>query len=168
MPALRSVRLVITDVDGVLTTGVVPSDASGARLGFVSARDGLGVVLALHAGLEIAIVTGARSAALRARAEELGVRHVRDGVRDKAECVAALQRELGCARAATLYVGDDLNDLGALRAAGVAVAPADAVPEVRAAAHWVTHAAGGAGVLREIVDTVLRAQGTWERVATDL
>jgi YrbI family 3-deoxy-D-manno-octulosonate 8-phosphate phosphatase len=166
--ALAGVRLLVTDVDGVLTTGVVPYDASGGRMGFFSARDGMGVTLALRAGLEFGIVSGARSTALRTRAAELGVRHVRDGAADKGAAVAALQRELGCRRDATLYVGDDLNDLPAFAVAGVRVAVADAAVEVRAAADWVTRAAGGRGALREIVDAVLRAQGAWERVVTEL
>jgi 3-deoxy-D-manno-octulosonate 8-phosphate phosphatase (KDO 8-P phosphatase) len=166
--ALTGVRLVVTDVDGVLTTGVVPFDAAGGRMGFFSARDGMGVTLALHAGLHVAIVTGARSAALRTRAAELGVRHVHEGAADKGAAVRALQHALGCPRAATLYVGDDVNDLPAFAAAGVRVAVADAALEVRAAADWVTVAAGGHGALREIVDAVLRAQGAWERVVGEL
>jgi len=160
---LAAIRLVVTDVDGVLTSGLVALDAAGGRMGFFSVRDGMGVTLGLHAGLEFAVVSGARSPALRARAAELGLRHVHEGVADKGACVVALQRELGCDRTATLYVGDDVNDLSAFRAAGVAVAVADAAPEVRAAADWVTRSPGGAGALREVVDAVLRAHGTWER-----
>ena len=137
-------------------------------MGFFSARDGLGVTLARHAGLEIAVLSGATSGALRGRAAELGIRFVREGERDKAAGVAALLRSTGCERAACLYLGDDLNDLPAFRAAGVAVAVADAVPELRARADWVTRAAGGQGALREVIDAVLQAQGVRQRAVDEL
>jgi 3-deoxy-D-manno-octulosonate 8-phosphate phosphatase (KDO 8-P phosphatase) len=166
--ALRAVRLVITDVDGVLTSGLIPMDGAGRRMGFFSARDGMGATLAHQAGLHVAILSGARSEALRARAQDLGIRWVREGESDKASGVRALCVAAGCDPQECLYLGDDLNDIPAFRTAGVAVAVADAVPELRALAHWVTHATGGAGAFREVVDTVLRAQGTWERTVTEL
>ncbi len=166
--ALQRVRLVVTDVDGVLTSGVIPIDAEGRRMGFFSARDGMGVALARAAGLDIAVLSGAVSGALRGRAAELGIRHVYEGARDKALGIDMILRDTGHSRAETLYVGDDLNDLPAFRSVGVAVAVADAVPELRARAHWVTRAAGGAGALREIIDAVLRSQGTWERTVEAL
>jgi YrbI family 3-deoxy-D-manno-octulosonate 8-phosphate phosphatase len=166
--ALERIRLVACDVDGVLTQGVVPYDALGARMGFFSARDGMAVTLCLHAGIAFAIVSGARSAALRTRAAELGVQHVHEGVRDKGACVAALQEQLGIPAAASLYIGDDVNDLGAFARVGMAVAVADAALEVRAAAHWVTRAAGGQGAVREVVDALLHARGAWTRVVGEL
>jgi len=165
---LRAVRLVITDVDGVLTSGLIPMDAAGRRMGFFSARDGMGATLAHQAGLHVAILSGARSEALRARAEDLGIRWVREGETDKAAGVRALCAAVGCEPQASLYLGDDLNDIPAFRAAGIAVAVADAVPELRALAHWVTQAGGGAGAFREVVDALLHAQGTWERVVGEL
>lgn len=165
---LAAVRLVITDVDGVLTSGVIPMDGEGRRMAFFSARDGMGATLALQAGLQVAILSGAQSAALRARAADLGIRWVREGESDKGAGVRALCEAAGCSPPQCLYLGDDLNDIPAFRAAGIAVAVADAVPELRALAHWVTQAPGGAGAFREVVDTVLRAQGTWERAVTDL
>ena len=165
---LERIRLVASDVDGVLTNGVVPYDAGGARMGFFSARDGMAVTLCVQAGIEFAIVSGARSQALRARAGELGVRHVREGIRDKGACVATLLQDLGIAPAASLYIGDDVNDLAAFARVGVRVAVADAALEVRAAADWVTRAAGGQGAVREVVDAVLRAQGIWDRVVGEL
>lgn len=165
---LRDIRLVITDVDGVLTSGLIAMDAEGRRMGFFSARDGMGATLALQAGLQVAILSGARSEALRARANDLGVRFVREGETDKAAGVRALCAAAGCEPREAAYLGDDLNDIPAFRVAGIAVAVADAVPELRAMADWVTSAPGGAGAFREVVDTVLRAQGTWERAVTGL
>jgi 3-deoxy-D-manno-octulosonate 8-phosphate phosphatase (KDO 8-P phosphatase) len=167
-PELERIRLIASDVDGVLTSGIVPFDAEGGRMGFFSARDGMAVTLCLQAGIEFAIVSGARSQALVARARELGVRHLYEGVRDKGACLTALQAELGIARDATLFIGDDVNDLSAFAAAGIGVAVADAALEVRAGAGWVTRAGGGAGAVREVVDAVLRARGVWDRVVEEL
>jgi len=168
IPALRRCRLVATDVDGVLTRGTVALDAEGRRMGFFSARDGMGVTVALHAGLEVALVSGARSTALRARARELGIRHVLDGVRDKRMAVGGLLGMLGIAPEEALFVGDDLNDLQAFAAVGIRVAVADAAPELRARADWVTERRGGEGALREVVEGVLRVQERWESVVHEL
>lgn len=165
---LEAVRLLISDVDGVLTSGVIPLDAAGGRMGFFSARDGMGVTLAQQAGLQVALLSGARSAAVQARARDLGIRWVREGESDKGAGVRSLCEAAGAALHECLYLGDDLNDLPAFRAAGIAVAVADAVPELRARAHWVTRAAGGGGAFREVVDAVLHAQGTWERAVAEL
>jgi 3-deoxy-D-manno-octulosonate 8-phosphate phosphatase (KDO 8-P phosphatase) len=98
----------------------------------------------------------------RLRAEELGVARVLQCARDKRRALGALAGELGLARDEVLYVGDDLNDLPAFEAAGLCVAVADAAPEVRARADWVTAAPGGRGAVREVIEGVLRAQGRWE------
>lgn len=163
MPDLGRIQLVLSDVDGVLTNGLVILDDAGRRLGTFSVRDGLAVDLARAAGLQVGLVTGAASGAVRARAAELGIRLLRDGVGDKAEAVRELLREAAVEPVAALFLGDDLNDLAAFGAVGVSVAVADAVPEVRARAEWVTRAAGGQGALREVVEAVLRARGDWER-----
>ena len=165
---LRGIRLLVSDADGVLTNGTVALDAEGRRVGLFSVRDGMGVQLALHAGLEVAIVSGAVSPALRARAAELRIRHLRDGVQHKDRAVRDLLREMGLEREQALMIGDDLNDLPAFRAVGVAVAVADAVPDVRRRAHFVTRRPGGAGALREVVELVLRAQGRWDPLLQDL
>jgi 3-deoxy-D-manno-octulosonate 8-phosphate phosphatase (KDO 8-P phosphatase) len=165
---LTGIRLLASDVDGVLTPGTIALDAEGRRLGLFSARDGMGVTLALQAGLEVALVSGADAPAVRARAAELGIRHVRAGVGDKGQALRQLCSELGVPSSAALFVGDDLNDLPAFRAVGVRVAVADAVPEVRGRADWVTAARGGAGAFREIVETVLRAQGLYARTVAAL
>jgi 3-deoxy-D-manno-octulosonate 8-phosphate phosphatase (KDO 8-P phosphatase) len=127
----------------------------------------MAVTVALAAGLEVALVSGAVSQAVRARAADLGIRHVRDGVPDKSAAVRALCRELGVAQEATLFIGDDLNDLAAFAAAGVRVAVADAAPELVACADWVTEHRGGEGAFREVVEAVLRAQGRWDAVVRE-
>jgi 3-deoxy-D-manno-octulosonate 8-phosphate phosphatase (KDO 8-P phosphatase) len=165
---LREVRLVATDVDGVLTRGTVALDAEGRRMAFFSARDGMGVTLALRAGLEVALVSGARSVAVDARARELGIRHVRQDVGDKGVALRDLMSALGLPRRAALFIGDDLNDLPAFGAVGLRVAVADAAPELRARADWITSTAGGEGALREVVEAVLRAQERWEALVRDL
>jgi 3-deoxy-D-manno-octulosonate 8-phosphate phosphatase (KDO 8-P phosphatase) len=165
---LHQIRLLASDVDGVLTRGTIALDAAGNRLVLFSARDGMGVTLALRAGLEVALVSGADAPALRARAAELGIRHLCVGVADKGAAMRALCAATGLAAAQTLFVGDDLNDLPAFRAAGVRVAVADAVPELQAQADWVTSKSGGMGAFREIVDAVLRAQGRYATVVEAL
>ena len=162
------IRLLVADADGVLTNGTIALDADGRRLGFFSVRDGMGVHLALHAGLEVAVVSGAVSPALRARAGELGIRHLCLGVQHKDRAVRELLRATGLGPEQALMIGDDLNDLPAFHAVGVAVAVADAVSEVRRSAHHVTRARGGAVALREVVELVLRAQGSWDRVLNEL
>ena len=159
-------RLLAMDVDGVLTDGTVSwaVDTSGGLLelkGF-NVKDGLGISLALAAGLEVAWITGRRSAIVEKRAAELGVRHVMQWARNKRQVLEELTGSLGLAREQVLYIGDDLNDLPAFAAAGVRVAVADAVAEVRAAADWVTEAHGGSGAVREVVERVLREQGRWD------
>ena len=165
---LAGIRLLASDVDGVLTPGTILLDAEGKRLALFSARDGMGVTLALHAGLEVALVSGADAPAVRARAAELGIRHLCAGVSDKGAALAQLCVRTGVEPAAVLFLGDDLNDLPAFRAVGVRVAVADAAPELRAHADWVTCHRGGAGAFREVVDAVLRAQGRYAATVTSL
>jgi 3-deoxy-D-manno-octulosonate 8-phosphate phosphatase (KDO 8-P phosphatase) len=165
---LRPVRLLCCDVDGVLTRGNIPLDAEGRRGAEFSVRDGMGATLGLAGGLDIALVSGATSTAVRARAVELRIRHVLDGVADKGVAVRELLARLGTPRQAALFMGDDLNDLAGFAAVGVRVAVADAVPELRARADWVTERRGGEGALREVVEGVLRAQGRWEQLVSEL
>jgi 3-deoxy-D-manno-octulosonate 8-phosphate phosphatase (KDO 8-P phosphatase) len=160
----RRVALVVMDVDGVLTDGRMVLSEGGDELKAFHTRDGIAVELARRAGLRTAMITGENSAAAKARGAKLGVDAVRVGVRRKGECVEALRGELGVEADAVAFIGDDLLDLPALQTAGFAIAVADAVAEVKAAAHLVTRAAGGAGALREAVEFILRAQGAWSAV----
>lgn len=154
----RRVRLLVLDVDGVLTDGRLFLSASGEELKVFHVRDGSGLVAIQRAGLTVAIVSGRDSPAVTRRARELGIRHVIQGVADKAAELRSLAHELGVSSEEIACVGDDTPDLPMLRLAGLAVAVADAHPALQPEVHWVTKAAGGRGAVREICDLLLSAR----------
>ena len=159
----RRVKLLILDVDGVLTDGRMTLTERGDELKSFHTHDGMGVNLARRAGIKIALVTGEKSEIGRMRGIKLGVEEIVLGARRKADTLEEIRAKLGVAAAEVAFMGDDLLDIPALERAGLAVAPANAVPEVRAVVDVVTRAAGGAGAVRECVELILRAQGVWER-----
>jgi 3-deoxy-D-manno-octulosonate 8-phosphate phosphatase (KDO 8-P phosphatase) len=154
----RHVRLLVLDVDGVMTDGRLFLSASGEEFKVFHVRDGAGLVAVQRAGITVAIISGRSSAAVAHRAEELGIGHVRQGVTDKGEELEQLQAELGIAAGETACVGDDTPDMPLLRSAGLAIGVADAHPTLLGAAHWVTPSAGGRGAVREVCDLLLSAR----------
>jgi 3-deoxy-D-manno-octulosonate 8-phosphate phosphatase (KDO 8-P phosphatase) len=160
----RKIRLLVMDVDGVLTDGGMVLSDRGDELKIFHTHDGIGLALAHRGGLRTAMITGETSLIAKARGEKLGVHHVVLGARRKAESVAALLAEYGWDSPALAYVGDDLLDIPALQRAGLAIAVADAVPEVKAVCHVVAKTRGGHGAVRECVELILRAQGMWDGV----
>jgi 3-deoxy-D-manno-octulosonate 8-phosphate phosphatase (KDO 8-P phosphatase) len=157
---LERVRLVVLDVDGVMTDGHLYFDAQGEALKVFHVRDGLGLKQLMRAGIDIAVISGRSSEAVSARCRELGIQFLEQGCEDK---VAALDRLLGqrrLSREQALCVVDDTSDLALMRAAGVAVAVADAHGEVRKAADHVTTLNGGCGAVREVCDWLLAARGS--------
>ncbi|MFO0934088.1 MAG: HAD family hydrolase [Planctomycetota bacterium] len=163
-PATGGVRLFVMDVDGTLTDGTLTYGPDGGEWKSFHARDGMGVHLLHLAGIVPAIVTGRRSDIVERRAQELGIREVVQGVKDKAGEVRRLRTRLGLPAHAVAYVGDDLSDVPPMREAGFAAAPADAAPEVRQAATFVAGSAGGRGAVREAVEALLRREGRWDDV----
>jgi len=161
----RRLKLVLSDVDGVMTDGTVLFLPGGGEARSFHVRDGLGVVLTHRAGLRTGIVSGRASPDVEQRARELGIGIVRQGVADKGAAVREILAEQGISAHEVAYIGDDVNDLPVMRAVGRAGAPADAPCEVRAEAEMVLQAAGGRGCLREFLEAILRARGDWERVA---
>ena len=155
------IRLLVLDVDGVLTDGGLLYGAGGEELKRFHVHDGLAVVAARRLGLEVAVISGRESAALAQRLKELGVTEVQQRVDDKVPALASLTARLGVRPAQVAVMGDDLPDLPLMRLAGLALAPANAVAEVRAAAHWVSRRAGGAGAVREAIEVLLRARRAW-------
>ena len=154
----RKIRLLVMDVDGVLTDGRMVLSDRGDELKMFHTHDGIGLALAHRAGLKTALVTGETSPIAKARGDKLGVDRVLLGVRRKGETVTALLDELGLTADQLAYIGDDLLDVPALQLAGLAVTVADAVADVKAVAHVVTTAPGGHGAVRECVELILRAQ----------
>jgi len=163
-PPPPPIQVLLLDVDGVLTDGRIRLADDGREIKVFSARDGLGIRLWLASGRQIAFVTGRASAAVEARAAELGVSSVLTGVGDKGAALQELAATFGTPPRQIAAMGDDLPDLAMMRRAGFAIAPADAAADVRAAAHLTTTAPGGAGAVREAIEFLLRAAGAWEEV----
>ena len=162
------VRLVIFDVDGVLTDGSLYLADDGREYKAFNSKDGHGMVSLQETGVAIAVITGRSSQLVRIRMEGLGVAHVYQGRRDKLPAYEELKTLLGIDDEAVAYVGDDVVDLPVMRRVGLAVAVADAHPFVTRHAHWTTRAGGGRGAAREVCELVMEAQGTLARITTDL
>jgi 3-deoxy-D-manno-octulosonate 8-phosphate phosphatase (KDO 8-P phosphatase) len=161
---LRQLRLLVLDVDGVLTDGGLWTTETGEVLKRFDVRDGLGIRLLQQAGLEVAWLSGGKSGATEQRARYLGISHVLTGVRDKPAALAALQAQLGVTKAESAFVGDDLNDLAVRPAIGLLVCTADAVGPLRHRADWVLDRKGGHGAVRRLAEEILRARGEWGRL----
>jgi 3-deoxy-D-manno-octulosonate 8-phosphate phosphatase (KDO 8-P phosphatase) len=155
--------LVLLDVDGVLTDGRLWLGPGGEEWKSFHVHDGLAIARAIAAGLVVAVVSSRTSAAVALRCAELGLEEVHQGVPDKLALYEILRDRHGCRDDNVAAMGDDLTDLPVLECAGLAVAPGDAVPEVRRAVRWVTRHLGGAGAVRELMEAILRAQGRWSR-----
>lgn len=156
------VRLLLLDVDGVLTDGGIVYADTGAELKRFHVRDGSGLKLWRAAGNRAAILSGRSSPAVDVRAAELGIAPVLQGRDDKAAGLAEVLAAAGVGADEVCAVGDDLPDLPVLLRCGLAVAVADAAPEVRAAAHYVTAVPGGRGAVRDAVEWLLKARGAWD------
>jgi 3-deoxy-D-manno-octulosonate 8-phosphate phosphatase (KDO 8-P phosphatase) len=156
--AWARVRLFAMDVDGVLTDGTVRISSDGTESKRFSIIDGLGLVLLRKAGVELAWISGRRSAATALRAAELGVAHVIEGRHDKLEALSELARKLGLPLGDCAYMGDDFIDAPAIAAAGIGVSVPTGLPEALAAADYVTRRPAGLGAVREVCDHILRAR----------
>ena len=162
----QAIRLLILDVDGVLTDGRLYFDAKGEALKVFHVRDGHGIKMLQRAGIEVAFLSGRRSDAAYNRARELGISRFHEGLRDKVPVLEEIMAAMEIQLPEVAAVGDELVDLPLMSRVGLGVAVADAVPEVLAAAHWVTTLPGGRGAVREVCDLLLKAQGKWEGVVS--
>jgi 3-deoxy-D-manno-octulosonate 8-phosphate phosphatase (KDO 8-P phosphatase) len=154
---LSKIELLVLDVDGVLTDGRLYFGAKGEALKVFHVRDGHGIKLLMQAGIQVAAVSGRRSAAVTARMRELGVASVVQGCKDKVAALQRLTKRLELDPLSCACIVDDTPDLALMSAVGYAAAVADAHPVVKSAAHWVSRAAGGQGAVRELCDALLRA-----------
>lgn len=163
---LARVQLLLLDVDGVLTDGGVTWANDGIEQKTFSIRDGLGIRLWQQAGCRTGIITGRSSRVVQLRAEELGIAIVRQGIGDKLEAATAVLAEQGLGWEQAAFIGDDLPDLPVVMRCGVGVAVADACPELVAAATLVTERPGGRGAVREVIERLLKARGSWDAIVS--
>jgi 3-deoxy-D-manno-octulosonate 8-phosphate phosphatase (KDO 8-P phosphatase) len=152
------IRLLLMDCDGVLTDGRIFLGSGGIELKSFHIRDGQGLVLLHHAGIRSGVISGRRSEALDSRATELGMTYVRQGSHNKLRDFAEIVQIARVEEKEVAFIADDIGDLPVMARSGLAVAVADAVPEVLQAAHYITQAPGGRGAVREVCDLLLKAQ----------
>jgi 3-deoxy-D-manno-octulosonate 8-phosphate phosphatase (KDO 8-P phosphatase) len=160
---MTGIKLLLFDVDGVLTDGTILIHGDGGESKSFNIRDGAGLVWAQRAGLAIGLLSARLADATTIRAAQLGITTVVQGAANKLAGYDQILRDTGLTDAQVGYMGDDLQDLPVLRRAGFSAAPADAAPEVRAAVQWISASGGG----RECVEHVLRAQGLWRAAVAE-
>ncbi len=164
----RRLKLLLLDVDGVLTDGSILLGADGDEAKRFSIRDGSGIVWAQRTGLTVGLLTGRPSHATNRRAAELGIEIVAQGDPGKSAAFEQILRSRELEDDEVAYMGDDLIDLPVLRRAGVSAAPADAAEEVKTAVHWVSRYNGGHGAVREFVEVLLKSRGRWDALVRSL
>ena len=162
----KAIRLLLLDVDGVLTDGRIVYDERGREIKSFDIKDGQGIRLCQQAGLQVGILSGRKSSAVRFRAKELGIAILFQEAVDKAKSLEEILQKDKMRADQICFMGDDLADLPVFSRVGLAVAVADGVREVKAKAHYVTRRSGGRGAVREICELILKAQGKWKLVTS--
>ncbi len=155
----KQIRMVIFDVDGVLTDGSLFLGDDGQEYKAFNSRDGHGMTMLQQTGVKLAVITGRSSEVVRIRMQSLGVEHVYQGRRDKVPAYEELKRASGLADEQIAYVGDDVVDLPVMRRVGLSIAVADAHPLLQQHAHWHTRSPGGRGAGRDVCEFIMEAQG---------
>ncbi len=161
-----AIRLLILDVDGVLTDGGIVFDDLGREIKVFNVRDGHGIKLLMDAGISVAVITGRTSEVVSRRAKELGIDEVFQGIKNKAEAYEALKLKTNFTDNEIACIGDDINDLPLFIRAGLPIAVNDAAEELKQHAVYITERPGGRGVVREVCELILKAKGKW-RVILD-
>lgn len=160
----KAIKMVVFDVDGVLTDGSLFLGDDGQEYKAFNSRDGHGMTMLRQAGIAMAVITGRRSEVVRIRMESLGVEYVYQGRRDKRPAYTELIQACGLEHSEIAYMGDDVVDLPVMRQVGLAIAVADAHPLVKQYCHWQTRLPGGAGAAREVCEELLAAQGKLDAI----
>lgn len=158
---LTKLRAVVFDIDGVLSPATITMDAEGHPLRMVNVRDGYAIQLAVKTGLLIAVITGADSKAIEVRYGGLGVKDIFTRAAHKVPILREWMAENGLTPEEVAYVGDDIPDVMAMQEVGLRACPADAAPDIKAIANYISPVAGGYGVGRDIIEQILRARGQW-------
>ena len=163
---LSDIRLLLLDVDGVMTDGGIIYDGTGLETKVFNVKDGHGIKMLQRHGIAVGIITGRTSLVVDIRAKELGIDLVYQGALKKLESYLDVKQKTGFSDSQIAYVGDDVIDVPVMRRVIFAAAPADGLLEARTAAHYVTAAAGGRGAVREVCDLILKGRGFWDEIAT--
>ncbi len=160
----RKIKLLLLDVDGVLTDGRIIYDSKSRDSKFFDVHDGLGVYLLSRAGIKTVLITAKGSATIRPRARDMRVAEVFSNVSPKSALLVKLLKKYGVLRDEVCFVGDDLVDLGLMKIVGFGIAVANACAEIKGVASYITSKHGGRGAVREVAELILKAQGKWEEV----
>jgi len=158
----KPIKLILSDVDGVLTDGLITIDNAGIESKSFYVRDGHAIKIWCKAGFQFGLLTARNSQIVKLRAAELGITLVRQGFAEKLPAAREMVQIAGCEMSEVCYIGDDLPDLSVMYEVGLSAAVADAAAEVRQAARWTMSAPGGKGAVRELIERLLKAKGRWE------
>ena len=159
----KKIKLMIFDVDGVLTDGKLYFSNNGEESKAFNSKDGLGIKMLLTVGIEVAIITGRKSTIVARRARELGIKHLYQGQVTKLAAFNELVEQLQVNKSEVAYMGDDINDIPVLQQVGLSVAPQDALEYVQQQASFITSKAAGHGAARQVCDLLLQAQDKWQQ-----
>jgi 3-deoxy-D-manno-octulosonate 8-phosphate phosphatase (KDO 8-P phosphatase) len=162
----RKVKLLVVDIDGVMTDGRVVYGVYGDELKFFDVHDGLGIVMLKRAGIPTAVITAKKSRIVKTRCRDLAIKIIHQGYPDKLRPFEKILKRYRVSSEEVCFMGDDLVDLSIIKRAGLAVAVPNAVEEVRRCAHHITEKSGGRGAVREICDLLLKSQGKWDLAAS--
>lgn len=162
---LQEVRLLILDVDGVMTDGSIIIDDDGRETKQFNVRDGHGLKVLMRSGVDVALVTGRRSRVVEHRAKDLGISEVHQAIWNKAEAFEQIRRARGLEARQAACMGDDIVDIPLLRRVGFSACPADACEEVKNAVDYIARNNGGRGAVRELCEIIMQAQGKWADIA---
>jgi 3-deoxy-D-manno-octulosonate 8-phosphate phosphatase (KDO 8-P phosphatase) len=159
---LEKIKLLLLDVDGVMTDGRIVFDSNGVESKFFNVKDGHGIKMVQREGIDVGIISGRQSQVVANRAAELGINHVYQRAMDKLAPYLELLSKTGLEDSQIAYMGDDIIDIPVIRRAGFAAAPSDAAEELFPHVHFVTKNRGGCGAVREVCDLLLKGQGKWD------
>jgi 3-deoxy-D-manno-octulosonate 8-phosphate phosphatase (KDO 8-P phosphatase) len=162
---LKNIKLLLLDVDGVMTDGGIVFDGNGLETKVFNVKDGHGIKMLQRHGIQVGVITGRTSAVVDIRTRELGIELVYQGALKKLESYQDVKRRTGLDDSQIAYMGDDVIDVPVMRRAGFAAAPPDALPEVLAVADYVSSRFGGRGAVREVCDLILKGRGFWPEIA---
>lgn len=161
---MNNIKLIVLDVDGTLTDGKIYYDSCGNEMKAFNVKDGMAISQAIKNGIDVVIITGRKSKIIDRRANELGIKHVYQGVNSKIEVLEFVLDKLKITLNETIYIGDDINDYKVMTKVGYTGCPRDAAKEIKSISNIVSLKNGGDGAVREIIEEVLTNQGKWESI----